>query len=86
MVGLAFPQSQAQTYHPQQTETVPHLPTVDEVLASIAPAPSFAALVGCTASGVPILFDLASPAPGSLLMASDDAFAIAIYCAACYFL
>ncbi|KAA3642268.1 MAG: hypothetical protein DWQ07_24855 [Chloroflexi bacterium] len=74
MVGLAFPKSKAQTYQPPQTETAPYLSTIDEVLASISPAPSFAALVGSTEDGVPILFDLASEAPGSLLMASDELF------------
>ena len=75
MVGLAFPQPKAQTYSTRQTETVPYLPTIDEVLASISPAPSFAALVGSTENRVPILFDLSNSAPGSLLMASDEIFA-----------
>ena len=72
MVGFAFPQSGAQTYHPPQTVTALSLATIDEVLASISPAPSFAALVGSTEEGVPILFDLAGANPGSLLMAGAD--------------
>ncbi len=47
-------------------------PTVHELVARISPLPELSAIMGLCPDGLPLLFDLADPYPGSMLVLSSQ--------------
>ena len=47
------------------------LPTIREIINQLRPLPPYAALLGVCEDGLPFLFDLSDPSPGSLLITGE---------------
>jgi hypothetical protein len=46
-------------------------PSLTELIRNIGPQPAYSALIGLCEDGLPFMFDLSDPAPGSILIAGD---------------
>jgi len=55
-----------------QTQLVPALPSLSEVLAEFGPMPSEALFLGVAYDGLPVLLNLHDPIPGPLLIIGDS--------------
>ena len=55
-----------------EPDTIHHLPTLREIVNKLKPLPPFSAVVGICEDGLPFLFDLSDPTPGSVLISGDD--------------
>jgi len=55
----------------QQSQPVPALPTLNEVITELGPMPAEAMFLGVASDGLPVLLNLHDPVPGPILIAAD---------------
>jgi hypothetical protein len=63
--------SEPPTPEPEVERPVQRLPSLAGLLKQIGPQPPYSALIGLCEDGLPFLFDLSDPNPGSILIAGD---------------
>jgi len=73
--GLKSVQVQADLDLPEltpQDDEPDQLPNMSEILDQTGPLPPYSVILGICEDGLPFLFDLTNPAPGSLLIVGDE--------------
>jgi hypothetical protein len=62
----------SQSGEPGQENNFDRIPSLSEILDQTGPLPSNSVILGVCEDGLPFLFDLTNPAPGSLLIVGDE--------------